>query len=107
MAQQIRFGALCVVCAALARFVKRGMQNRDTARQERKSNNNTPAYSRRSGPGLLYALFGALWASVRRFSARECRDTARHKNCFTGPQMAFTAVLRFGLSPALLDADAK
>ena len=39
------------------------------------TNENAPAYSRWSGPGLLYALCGALRASVRRFWAREYRDS--------------------------------
>ena len=61
----------------------------------------------RSGPGLLYALCGALWASVRRFGAREYRDTAGRKNRSTGLQMAFTAVLLFYACFALLDMGAK
>lgn len=34
------------------------------------TNNNTPACSWWSGPGLLCALRGVLWAAVRRFSGR-------------------------------------
>lgn len=39
-------------------------------------NDNTPACSWWSGPGLLYALRGAPRASVRRFMRWEYRDTA-------------------------------
>lgn len=56
---------------------------------------------------MLYDLRGPLSASVRCFMVLEYRDTAGHKNRYTGLQMAFTAVLCFGISPALLDADAK
>ena len=56
---------------------------------------------------MLYALFGRLRAAVRRFMAREYRDTARHQNRSTGLKMAFTAVLLFGACSALPDADAK
>lgn len=56
---------------------------------------------------MLYALRGPLAASVRRFGAREYRDTAGRKNRSTGLQMAFAAVLLFGACSALPDADAK
>lgn len=39
--------------------------------------------------------------------AREYRDTARHQNRSKGLKMAFTAVLCFGLSTALLETGAK
>ena len=56
---------------------------------------------------MLYALWGALWASVRRFGAREYRDSHKGINAVTGLQIAFTAVLRFDISAALLDIGAK
>ena len=36
---------------------------------------NTPAYSWLSGPGLIYALYRPMAASVGRFAVREYRDS--------------------------------
>lgn len=60
-----------------------------------------------SGPGLLYALWGALWAYVRRFAALEYRDTAGHLNRSKGLQMAFVEVLLFVDRSALPDTGEK
>lgn len=56
---------------------------------------------------MLYALCGHLAASVGRFAVREYRDSHKGINAVTGQQMAFTAVLRFGISHALLATGAK
>lgn len=85
MAQQIRFGALCVVCAALARSVKRGMQNRDTARQERKSNNNTPAYSMTERAGVALRSVWLPEGRCRTFGCAGIRDSHKGAKRRDGP----------------------
>lgn len=49
------------------------------------TNKNAPAYSMRSGPGLLYALRGTLAASVGRFAVREYRDSHKCIKRRVGP----------------------
>ena len=53
-----------------------------------------------SGTGLLYALWGALWASVRRFAVQEYRDSHEGIKRSVGPVnglyggLAFWGLLR-------------
>ena len=49
------------------------------------TNDNTPAYSRWSGPGLIYALCGPLAASAGRFAVREYRDSRKGIKRRVGP----------------------